>query len=250
MSPRSVRRPFSVRIHPLSCLPLLLLLFFNTRATFLIIALCVLCHEAGHVALAALQHRRIFSVALTPFGLELRTESVPFSYRADVCLHLAGAGSNLLFAAVTCLFIRSHPGELRFFAFYLHLVLAAFQLLPIRSLDGGHALYAYLCSRLSLERADRLSERISRWTLLLFTALCGFLFWKSGFHLSFCASGVFLLASFWQKPDGAGGGKKDSRRAAGIPEKEFILRPSLRQPSSARPFSARERRPSSHSAFW
>ena len=133
------------------------------------VAAAILLHEMGHMLAARLCGVRMTALRIDLFGARLRLGGT-VSYRHEALIAAAGPTVNLLSAAVlptltrmdisTCL-----GGEGMAGTFVLaSLGLAAINLLPVRSLDGGRVLYCSL--------APLLGERVADAVLVLGTALC------------------------------------------------------------------------------
>lgn len=111
-------------------------------------------HELGHWGVLRLLGAQIVSLRIGLLGAVLETDSGTLSYGAELAAVLAGPAANLLCA----FFMTVQPGlETEIGA---HLVLGAFNLLPVRPLDGGRALH--LAASWLLGPAA--GEGIARWT--------------------------------------------------------------------------------------
>lgn len=187
---------FGVFVHPLALAGIFLLCRFNPPDVLAVMFLSVAAHEAGHFLVARLQHRKIDAFCVEAGGAKLSAETLSSSFFADVCLHLAGVCANFLLSVLSFLLIRQCPREIYFFALYFNVCLAFFHLLPVCTLDGGRALFSFLCMLCSLQRAERISFFVSTFFVCMTGVLCLYLFWKSGFHLSLAALLLFCIASF------------------------------------------------------
>ena len=120
--------------------------------TFLAAALC---HELGHLLAARLMGRRVDRLTLSALGAELHISGVT-AFWQDAVLTLSGPAVNLVLAAVCAAWsvLPVFTGA--------NLLLGAFNLLPIRPLDGGNAAYALLSLAVPAERTERVTVAVSR----------------------------------------------------------------------------------------
>ena len=87
-------------------------------------------HELGHLAALRLLGGAVTALRISVFGAELAAEGGQLSYGRELAAVLAGPLTNLL--AGLALARLGYPA-----AAGAHLVLCAFNLLPVRPLDGG-----------------------------------------------------------------------------------------------------------------
>ena len=113
--------------------------------------LACLLHELGPVAAARLYGGRMERLSLTAVGAELSFDYLrPLSYGQDSLVALAGPVVNLGFGAFAL-------GMRWFLPAALSLGIGAFNLLPVRPLDGGRALYDMAAGSLDPDWAERIS---------------------------------------------------------------------------------------------
>ena len=113
-------------------------------------------HELGHWAVLRALGAEVTGFRLSALGAVLETDSGRLSYGGELAAVLAGPGANLLAAlALTALGKGCWPA-----AVGANLVLCVFNLLPIRPLDGGRALWLLA----SWDWGPAAGERAARWT--------------------------------------------------------------------------------------
>ena len=151
-----------------------------------LIFLSILLHEAGHLCVMAIFGIGIESVTLLPVGIDIKRRQKYISYPKELILALAGIAVNL---SVFFIFRKYE-----FFA-YTNLLYALINLIPIKGLDGGNALEAFLLSVCEYERAERTARAVS-FVFLVFLWMLGvyILFVLNG-NISIFALSVFLFIS-------------------------------------------------------
>lgn len=120
----------------------------------------VAVHECGHLLAMALFGIRIESVSFTAFSIDIRRDKwATASYGRDIAAALGGVAANLLFALALYLFAFKSMRVMLLIS--VNLALAAFNLMPVGSLDGGQAFRLLLERRGSPARAYRVSRACS-----------------------------------------------------------------------------------------
>ena len=168
-------------------------LFMDTSGTFLAGICAAFFHETGHIAALLLCRRRIISIRLSVFGAEIRQDSnANESLKRDIAVSLAGPLMNLLLFLI----FWGGSGNLLFPFAIANLALAFANLVPAEPLDGGQALYSFLCLHINENTALRLLEWVSFFSLIPL-GVCGFLLvFRSVYNFSllfFSIYGVFYL---------------------------------------------------------
>ena len=139
-------------------LPVLLVLFILFSPTELLLALlsAAVCHELGHALVLRCCGGHIARLRLTVLGAEMvLADASRLSYGGELLVTLAGPAVNLgLCAALTALGAR---WEVLYLFAAAQLVLGLYNLLPIRPLDGGRALWLLCAWWLDPFAADRLA---------------------------------------------------------------------------------------------
>ena len=153
-----------------------------------LVALSALCHELGHLAALGMMGAGVERFRLTAFGAEIRADTRRLSYPRELFCTLAGPGVNLLlalvFARVTGDYVLAGANVL----------LGAFNLLPVPSLDGGRALHLLASWLADPLTADRLCRRVGLGCAALLTAAALVLTIRhqAGLFLLLAAAGTLL----------------------------------------------------------
>ena len=105
----------------------------NGGRTLALVLSAAAVHELGHWLVLRRLRAEVYSFRLTALGAELSADSGRLSYAGELAAVLAGPGANLA-AALALTLLGRWPA-----AIGANLVLACFNLLPIRLLDGGRA---------------------------------------------------------------------------------------------------------------
>ena len=149
-----------------------------------------IAHEMGHFVAMLLLRDVPACITLDFFGMRVeRRPTQRLGYAELSVVSLSGPLVNVL---GSILLWHTAPS-----AALIHGVLAVFHLLPITSLDGGEALYAVLCRRLSEERAERMLRICSVMVLCPLTVLSVYMFFESGYNFTLLAvSGYLILRMF------------------------------------------------------
>jgi stage IV sporulation protein FB len=156
-------------------------------------------HELGHWLVLRLLGARTIRLRLGVLGAVLETDSQRLSYGKELAAVLAGPGTNLLCALALTAF---GPGLAE--AAGVHLVLGAFNLLPVRPLDGGRALYLLTSWLLGPSVGERAARWLSTATALVLAICLGELMRRTGGSLWLLPPMVGMLAVAWREFVGKG----------------------------------------------
>jgi len=165
--------------------------------------LCVLLHEFGHIFTARAFGVRTPDVILLPIGGVARLERIPEKPSEEFLIAIAGPAVNVVIAAVLVLVAGANLSADRLAALEsadvsmidrlaaVNLFLAVFNLIPAFPMDGGRVLRALLAARLGHVRATEIAAMIGQWVAFAL----GFLGLFGNPILIFIAIFVYLAAS-------------------------------------------------------
>lgn len=157
------------------------------------VALCLLCafiHECGHLLMMLFFSKKPKSIKLRVFDIAIEGNSNISDFE-DVFITLAGPLTNLIFAVLFYFF--SIP------LCICNITLCVFNLLPIDTFDGGHAVYIMLMRKLQ-EKTVCLLLKIFTFIALIPLLVFGIIIlFNSKYNYSMLAIAVYLLAILFLK---------------------------------------------------
>jgi Zn-dependent protease len=149
----------------------------------LLVFLCVLLHEFGHILMARRFGIPTPEVLLSPIGGIARLARMPEEPRQELLVALAGPAVTLLIAAALGGWLAWRgelvdvwafdPGHARMAVdvYRVNLILLAFNLLPAFPMDGGRVLRSLLASRRGMVAGTRIAARIGQGFAVVFGLL-------------------------------------------------------------------------------
>lgn len=112
--------------------------------TFAVLLSAVL-HEAGHILALSFCGEKPKKICIYPFGVDMKCCLSGLSYKKELFVLLSGSATNIiicLLSLIICIFSYS---RIALFIVFCNAFLGFSNLIPINGLDGGRALYAFLC---------------------------------------------------------------------------------------------------------
>ena len=154
-----------------------------------VILSAALLHELGHLLVLGLLGGRVTGLRVSVFGAELTTDAARLSYPGEIAAVLAGPAVNLL-CGLALAVLRA------WVAAGAHLSLCLFNLLPVRPLDGGRALYLLIAALAGPAAGERWARWAGAVTALSLGALAVWLVVRTGGSLWLlpAAAGLLLTA--------------------------------------------------------
>ncbi len=165
--------------------------------------LCVLAHEFGHILTARAFGVATPDVTLLPIGGVARLERIPEAPREEFLIAIAGPLVNVAIAALLIVLLGARLNAQDLAAVEnaqvslvdrlasVNLFLAVFNMIPAFPMDGGRILRAALASRVGFARATELAATIGQWIAFAL----GFIGLFTNPMLIFIAIFVYLAAS-------------------------------------------------------
>lgn len=170
------------------------LMFLYDKSGTAVISVCAaLLHELGHLLCLFWFGETPQSLKLGLTGMEIvRAKGQRLSFSREIAAALAGPLVNLLLFFVLAVWSGQGSNARMLEAASVNLLLALFNLLPVSALDGGRALYFFLCRFCAMQTAQRIVTALSILCLLP-CAFSGFyLLLRSGYNFSLLLVTVYL----------------------------------------------------------
>ena len=152
----------------------------------------IIIHEAAHLFMMWVQDCAPLSIRLIPASVQINRK-ISFSPKNDILIAVAGPIANIvMFGCLYFNYVAFGKFSVLCYAL-LNLIIALFNLLPVRGLDGGTILYNILCKFNGHEKAVLIMRII---TLILAVAVifaAVSLTFRNRFNISIYIVGIYLL---------------------------------------------------------
>jgi stage IV sporulation protein FB len=176
---------------------------WNGLIFMVLLFLCVLAHEFGHIFTARAFGVQTPDVTLLPIGGVARLERIPEEPGQEFLIAIAGPSVNVVIALALMAFAGADLGGRHLAAVEsshvsmvdrlasVNLFLALFNMIPAFPMDGGRVLRALLTIKLGFTRATEVAATVGQW----FAFALGFIGLFSNPLLIFIAIFVYLAAA-------------------------------------------------------
>lgn len=172
----------------------MVLLVLDCSFLSLVPILAAVCHEFGHLWVMLILGVPVKEIEITLFGAEIHADAISQRTFGQICVYGSGAAANL--ASGFCVWGLFGGALFADFFFICSLGLAIFNLIPIRTLDGGCILEA-LCLRLFPRRADIILAAVSAVSLAILWLLAIYLMLIFGGNISLMLFCIYMFVSLY-----------------------------------------------------
>lgn len=171
----------------------------DRKGTVLLCLIASFMHEAGHILAMLLKGAKLKSVRINLGDVAIDTESTTLSYDDEIFISVSGVFINLilsLFSLLLFLFIKL---SFCYNFFIVNLLIALFNLLPIRFLDGGQLLLFLLKKHFSIKTCD-IVINILTVVFVVPVGVLGFIFvFNSSYNFSLLFTALYLISTLVSK---------------------------------------------------
>ena len=174
--PYRARRPRSPEysLSPAFCLLIAWFAAANGLRPLLTILIAAAIHECGHLLILRLCGAHVFGFRLSVLGAVLETDCARLSYGRELAAICAGPAANFLAASLFAAAGNPYPALSG-----ANLALCAFNLLPVRPLDGGRALECAISCAAGPAIGDRIARVIGAFGAAALAIALASLMWIS-----------------------------------------------------------------------
>lgn len=166
---------------------------FDRTGYILPLLFAVLMHEGGHLAAMWILDCAPKRVRLVPASVEI-TAKMTASHKNEIAVALCGPLVNIILFITFGLNYLVYKRSLSLICCLINLLIAAFNLLPVRGLDGGTVLFT-LISRKNPEKAGLVMRIINLSLAAVFIVTAVYLCFKGRFNISLFITGLYLIVT-------------------------------------------------------
>lgn len=159
-----------------------------------------LFHETGHLIAMFLSGNKPQCVRFEITGMNIKRQpSVKISTKNELLIALGGPLSNAIILLISCVFLCFFENDKILIIACVNLVLMTLNILPIKKLDGGMALYYFLCNYFDAS----VCSKILKITSIIFISLLylwgAYVFISTDYNISVLIIAIFLTLSLFDK---------------------------------------------------
>ena len=171
----------------------LFFLLFDSITYPFIILLSVLLLECAHLLAAKVLKVPVKCIKIGMFGARIELDWLCRSYKAELLIDLSGPLVNMMLGLSGIMALQMYWDSSVLFFVLTNLSLAIFNLMPIRSLDGGRILYSLLCIFFDVGTSESILVFVSFWLLVFLWGASVFLFFSSGADIYLALLSVYMF---------------------------------------------------------
>lgn len=170
----------------------------NISSNVLITVASSLLHEMGHLLTMSAVGNKPQCVRLEITGINIkRAQSIKISTKNELLIALGGPFVNAIIFIICCFVICFYQSEFSMTVACINLILMIFNLLPVKRLDGGMALYFLLSRRFDTEICSKILTITSIIFITVIYIWGFYVFIANGYNFSVIIIAIFLTLSMF-----------------------------------------------------
>ncbi len=176
----------------LFCAVITIMLLTDKTGYMLPALFAVFMHEIGHLFMMWVVDCAPKRIKLIPASIQITT---PFQkrYRNDILIAASGPIVNIILFLTLYFNFLAFGNQITLYFALLNLIIALFNLLPVKGLDGGTILYCILAKFKGCEKAALILKIITLVLAALIIVMAITLSLRGKFNISFYIMGIYLL---------------------------------------------------------
>ena len=168
------------------------MIIFDKTGLIVPTLLAVFFHEAGHLFCMWAKDVPIKRIKLIPTSVQI-TASDFASFKSDIAVSLCGPLCNFFLFVVLFLNSCLYKNHTILIFSLINLLIAFFNMLPLKGLDGGRILHSLVALKKGSEKADKVLSVVTFIFSLLLIAFSVFLTVNNIFNISLYIIALYLL---------------------------------------------------------
>lgn len=156
-------------------------------------------HELGHLYMMHIFGRNVRSVSVSPFEISIKSDTKVLSKSQEILITVAGVAVNFFLSLIAFIFLLFFDSNILFDIIMCNLCIGVFNLLPIRSLDGGQLLSVLLCDKFAPDTCDKIMNILSVILIIPIATAGYYVLFVSRYNYSILFIAVYLTLAIISK---------------------------------------------------
>lgn len=151
-------------------------------------------HECGHLAAIVILSENPEKIVFSASGMRIdRKRNASLSFSKEIIIAASGVLVNFLISFFSYTAYLIGKSNFLFSVFAVNMIIGAFNILPLESLDGAVCLKYYLCRRTNEEKAETVMNIISVTVSVALIVFFAFTVYFRKVNLSFAVVIIYLM---------------------------------------------------------
>ena len=184
------------------------ILSLKSPSNLLITVISSLLHESGHLAVMIISDVKPKKVRFELTGINIiRSQEVCISNKKEIFISLGGSCANAIILLLCCIYLCIHNSNFISILACINFILMVFNILPVKGLDGGNALYYFLIQKFDISFSSKFVQITSFFFICLIFIWGFYVLLSTKYNVSIIIIAIFLTLSlfsdneYWNKND-------------------------------------------------